>query len=151
MAVMPYTHVFPHPIEKVYAWLTDYSEDDPSLAGKAVLQERKVVEREADRIVLDVKNNIRGRGLRGRAEVRLFPKEFRYEARSLHGDGKAILYTYQLTSLGPEKTRLDVRYGTRVRTLKRRVQFWLVMPFVKNEVRTMWRNLEAAMTRDLKA
>lgn len=141
---------FPHPAEDCYRWLTDYSDEDPRLAG-AVLKERRVLERHDDRVVLEVHNEVLGRPMRGRGEVRLFPGELRYEARSLEGDGGAILYTYQLTPLGPARTRLEVRYGTRVRRVSRWLQIVLARPIIRRRLHRMWDGFARAMDADLRA
>lgn len=140
---------FPHPIDDVYAWLTDYQDDDPAIAG-TVIEERSVIERHPDRVVMRVKNVIAGKPMKGLAEVRLSPKEYRYEARSLEGDKGAILYTYQLTSLGPSRTRLDVSYKTRVRRFTRRLQVRLATPIIRRQLHRMWDGFTEAMARDLR-
>lgn len=148
LVVIPFTREFPHRAEDVYAWLTDYTDEDPGLTD-AILRKRRVIERHADRVVMEVENHVAGRPIRGRAEVRLFPRELRYEARSLEGDGGAILYTYQLTAVASDRTRLDVRYGTRVRKASRRWRMALARPIIHWHLRRMWSGFAAAMARDL--
>lgn len=150
MVDIPYAREFPHPIGDCFAWLTDYSEADPSLTS-AVLKGRRVVERNADRVILEVDNVIAGRPARGRAEVRLFPAEHRYEARSLHGDGGAILYTYELTALGPNRTRLEVHYLTRVRRVWGWLKLTVAKPLAKRDIARMWDGFAASMAKDLAA
>ncbi len=148
MVVIPYTREFPHPARACFDWLTDYSDQDPSLTSE-IVKGRSVVSREGDRIVLDVDTDLFGRRVKGRAEVRVYPDELRYEARSLHGDGKGVLYEYQLTELAPGRTRFEVRYGTRVRRLRPRIMMMLAQPFIKRRIHTMWEGFAAAMAADL--
>lgn len=150
MVDIPYSRVFPHPIDACYAWLTDYQDDDPAIAGD-IIKERSVQERGPERVVMRVKNVLAGRSLSGMAEVLLHPKEYRYEARSLEGDRGAIHYTYQLTALGASRTRLEVHYRTRARKFSSRLKIILARPFVQRQVARMWDGFAAAMDRDLAA
>ncbi len=150
MVDIPYEREFPHAIDSCYEWLTDYTDKDPSLTPE-ILRNRRVIERHPDRVIMDVENVFLGRALKGRAEVKLYPKEHRYEARSLHGDGKAILYTYQLTPLAPNRTRLEIHYKTRVRKLGRRLQLRILRPLIRTRIHRMWEGFATAMANDLAA
>lgn len=146
-----YSREFPYDAKACYQWLTDYGEDDPALAGWTILQERRVVERTSERVVMEVHNDVLGFSMKGRAEVRFFPDELRYEARPLHGDGKGLLYTYELTPVAPDRTRLDVRYGHRAKTLRRFVQLHVARPAASRRIARMWEHFADAMARDLQA
>jgi len=150
MVDIAYSHVFAHDAKACYEWLTDYSEDDPSYTP-TIVTGRQVLERSPDRVVLHAKNDIMGRRAEGRAEIRLFPDELRYEARSLEGDGGAIHYRYHLTPLADGRTRLDVTYGTRVRKPSRWLAINLGRPAVKRQLRQMWLGFESQMDKDLAA
>lgn len=143
-----YSREFPHPAEDCYRWLTDYQDHDPELAGD-ILRERKVLERGEARVVMEVSNEIMGRAMRGRAEVRLFPAELRYEARPLHGDGGGLLYTYKVTPVGPTRARLDVRYGHRAKQWSRWLQLQLARPAATRRIARMWDGFARAMASDL--
>lgn len=146
-----YAREFPHSAEECYQWLTDYQDHDPDLAQGHILREREVVERTPERVVMRVRNDFMGRAMKGRAEIRLFPEALRYEARPLDGDGGGLLYTYQLTPLGPSRARLDVAYGHRARRVKRWVQLQLARPAAMRKIGKMWDGFAAAMQRDLGA
>jgi hypothetical protein len=145
---VPHVRILPHPIDAAYAWLTDFKDDDASLAG-AIIQKR-TVERRADGVtVLDAHNITLGQHARGRAEVRLFPAEYRWEARLFEGAGRGSVYTYALSSLPEGRTRLEVHYRIRARRLRRRLLLWVAKPLISREVRKMWDGFAAAMRRDL--
>lgn len=144
---IPYTREFPFPIDACYAWLTDYQEDDPQRAG-AIIHGRKVLERTPERVLLEVDNTTMGARMSGQAEVRLFPKEYRWEAHGT-GRGRGVLYKYQLTPLGPDRTRLEVHYTHRVKRWRTRLVMTLGRPLIRRELDTMWDGFAASMAKDL--
>ena len=145
---VPHVRVLPHPVDQAYAWLTDFTDHDATLAG-AIIQKRTVERRADGVIVLDAHNVTLGRHARGRAEVHLFPAEHRWEARIFEGAGRGSVYTYALTPLPDGRTRLDVHYRIRARRLRRRVFLRLVKPLIAREIRKMWDGFVGAMGRDL--
>ncbi|MEA3201750.1 MAG: hypothetical protein QOE90_3178 [Thermoplasmata archaeon] len=144
-----YRREFPHGAQECYRWLTDYQDHDPDLANRNILQERQVESRSPERVVMRVRNDVLGRSMAGRAEVRLFPEELRYEARPLEGDGGGLLYTYRLTPLGPGRARLEVAYGHRARKLKRWLQLQLARLAALRRIARMWDGFADAMAKDL--
>lgn len=146
---VPHVRVLPHPIDAAYQWLTDYRDDDADLAGAIV--KKRTVERRPDGVILLEGHNVTlGQPARGRAEVHLFPDQKRWEARIFEGSGRGSVYTYALTPLGPDKTRLEVHYRIRARRWSRRVMLTLAKPLIKREISKMWDGFVAAMGRDLR-
>lgn len=145
---VPHVRILPHPIDAAYAWLTDYRDDDAALAG-AIIQERGVERRADGVIVLSGHNVTLGQHARGRAEVHLFPAEYRWEARIFEGSGRGSVYTYALTPLPDGRTRLEVHYRIRARRLRKRLLLWVVKPLISREVRKMWDGFAGAMGREL--
>lgn len=145
---IPYTREFPHPIEQCYAWLTDYTDRDPSLTH-AVLKERRVLERTPERVLLEVRNEVMGADLAGQAEVLLHPEEFWYEAKGL-GRGKGVHYVYRLAPLGPSRTRLDVHYTHRTKRFGTAARMMLARPLIRRQLGKMWDGLAASMAKDLR-
>lgn len=146
---IPYSRELPHPIDAAYAWLTDYEDADAQRAG-AVVHERRVVKRDDDVVVLEGHNVVLGRHARGKAEVRLFPSERRWQATIVEGNGRGSVYEYQLTPTD-RGCRLDVRYRVRARRWRARVLVRLTRPFVRREIARMWDGFAAAMARELPA
>jgi len=145
-----YRRTFPHDVARVYAWLTDYRDDDHERAG-AIVQRRTVLRREGDVVLLEGHNVTLGRHARGQAEVRLFPEERRWEARILSGNGRGSVYTYRLTPTPSGHARLEVHYKTCVRRLKGLLLLNLARPAIKREVARMWDGFAEAMEKDLAA
>lgn len=145
---VPHVRILPHPIDAAYAWLTDYRDDDADLAG-AIIQKRTVERRPDGVIVLEGHNVTLGQKARGKAEVHLFPEQYRWEARLFEGSGRGSLYTYALTPMPDGRTRLEVHYKIRAKRLRRRITLWFAKPLIKREIRKMWDGFAEAMGRDL--
>lgn len=144
---IPYRRQFPYPLPAVYAWLTDYQDDDAEKAG-AIIRRRSVVSREPGRIVLEGELETLGRRAPGRAEVLLHPPD-RWEARFLAGPLKGSVYEYRLTPVAPGRTRLDALYRARARRPSRRLLIRLLRPFIRREIHRMWNGFAKAMDADL--
>jgi hypothetical protein len=145
-----YRRTFPHDVQRVYAWLTDYQDDDHARAG-AIVQKRTVLKREGNVVLLEGHNVNLGRHAKGQAEVRLFPEETRWEARIVSGNGRGSVYTYKLTPAPGGHAHLEVHYKTCVRRLKGFLLLHLARPAIKREVGRMWDGFAEAMARDLRA
>lgn len=99
------TETFDAPKEYVFAWCTDFREDDGKFLGSKT--ERKILEKTPERVVWRVRHKD-GKGFtEGVRAVWLDPPN------SWHldtcGDGREV-GDYRLTSLGKKRTRLDMRF-----------------------------------------
>jgi len=99
------SETFDAPIDYVFAWCTDFREDDPKLIGSKTF--RKILEKTPEHVVWRVRYKD-GKGFsEGVRAVWLNPP------KSWHldtcGDGREV-GDYKLTSLGKSKTRLDMKY-----------------------------------------
>ena len=145
---VPYVREFPYPVERAFAWLTDYADDDHERAG-AIVRKREVLKREGNVVKLRGENEMRGMLLKGQADIHLFPAEHRWEARFIEGAGRGSLYTYQLTPTAKGGSRLEVHYGIRARRFASKLKVWLAKPIIKREIHQMWDGFDAAMKREL--
>ncbi len=100
------TTTFNAPQEYVFAWCTDFREDDPKkyLGSKT---ERKIIEKSAERVIWRVRYKD-GKGFQeGVRAVWLYPPNGWH--LDTCGDGREV-GDYKLTSLGKSKTRLDMKF-----------------------------------------
>lgn len=142
-----YERDLPHSIGEAYAWLTDFTDEDPTLTD-AIVEKRPVLERSEDRVLLEGTLNLLGKRGTGKAEVRLFPPD-RWEAHFIEGRGRGSVYEYRLVPRGPEGCRLVVDYRVRVKRFRGWLQVTLAKPAVRREIHRMWDGFCAAMARDL--
>lgn len=136
-----------HPLEEAFDWLTDYRDDDADRAG-AIIQDRKVVERSEDRIVLDGELETMGRVVEGRAEVELDPPDTWTAHLYDQKDRPTGTYRYHLEDDG-EGCRLVVDYEMVAPKLKHKAMLWLGKPLVRRRLDKMWAGFEEAMDAEL--
>lgn len=139
------TRHFPYPVERAYAWLTDYRDDDPSLTT-AVVKRRDVVKKDGDTVEMDVELLTLGRPMKGRAVVRLDPARHRWTAEAAGG---RMRYEYQLTPAPDGGSRLEVHYRVASRRWTRRLALRLARPRIRRELHVMWDGFTDAMRREL--
>lgn len=143
------SRTFPYPVEKTFAWLTDYQDDDPGRTT-AVVKRRPVIARTKDKVTLEGEIELLGsRGI-GKVEVSLMPPDH-YVANIIEGAGRGSVYDYKLTPVPGGKSRLDVNYRIRVKRWKSRIRVTLAKPFAKRRLNVMWDGFEAAMKKDFDA
>lgn len=99
------SETFNAPIEYVFAWCTDFREDDNKYTGSKTV--RKILEKTPERVIWHVRYK-EGKGFaEGVRAVWLNPP------KSWHldtcGDGREVA-DYELTPLGKSKTRLDMKF-----------------------------------------
>lgn len=142
---------FPYPVEKAYAWLTDYQDDDHARAG-AIIKKRIVIRKELDKDGRPVEFELEGEletlgqsSGTGRALIHLWPDEKRWQAEL--GGGRWI-YDYKLvpTKKG-SRIVIDYRFGSK--RLRRRVLLTLTKPLIRRELNKMWDGFAAAMQKEL--
>jgi hypothetical protein len=131
---------FRAPLPYVYAWCTDYATDDADREKEEYT--RKLISRTSRRVVLeDLVDSPKGWNW-ARHEVTLFPPD-RWHSDSV-GSHRSVWIDYALTALGPERTRLDVRW--------RREPTFLGAPVSKTRLERSakqgWDNFAHALDRD---
>jgi hypothetical protein len=94
------------PLQFVYDWCTDYRDSDPKITGSK--SKRKILLKNRHRVVYVVNYRSRGKQRSAVDVVTLYPP------RAWHldftGDEDDEIGDYVLTSLGPRKTRLDMKF-----------------------------------------
>ena len=109
---MPETHsyhlsrVFNAPLKFVYEWCTDYREDDNQITGSKT--QRKILQKTTRRVIYLSAYEREGKMITGVNIVTLQPPNgwtLEYLGEEEDETGK-----YQLTRLGPRKTRLDMTF-----------------------------------------
>lgn len=143
----PYVRTFPQPVDTAYAWLTDYQDDDHTLAG-AIIKRRDVIKREGNVVVLDGELETLGRRGKGIAEVHLFPEERRWIARLAGGRS---VYDYRLTPAEGGGARLEVHYRIGARKWTQRLLLRLARRKALAEIDRMWEGFAQAMAKELAA
>jgi hypothetical protein len=145
---VPYSRVFPFPLEATYAWLTDYRDDDPARTD-AVVKRRPVLKREPGKVTMEGELELFGSFGTGVVEVALDPPAH-YVATIVQGRGRGCVFDYRLTSV-PGGTRLDVDYQIRVKRWSSRLRVALGKPLLRREIHRMWDGFAASMQRELGA
>jgi hypothetical protein len=100
---------FNAPLLYVYAWCTDFSPVDPQLAGEDY--ERRILSRTPRKVVYENLARQPKGWVWSRYDVRLVPPR-RWYLRST-GNYRRVEAEYELTSLGRERTRLDLEIRRR--------------------------------------
>ncbi len=99
------TQTFDAPLDYVFAWCTDFREDDNKLIGSKTV--RTILEKSAERVIWRVRYK-EGRCFKeGVRAVWLHPPDS-WQLDTC-GDGREV-GDYKLTPLGKSKTRLDMRF-----------------------------------------
>jgi hypothetical protein len=139
---------FRHAPDAAYGWLTDFRADDGAIAG-ALIEGRDRVAREGDvvRMATRIKRPLGSVRVREQ-EVRLFPRERRWESRIVAGYGQGSLHRYQVVP-APEGSALEVRYGFAAASPMRAALLRAGRPLLARQLHRMWDGFEAAMDRDL--
>lgn len=142
-----YERVFGHPLEATFDWLTDYRDDDAERAG-AIIQDREILERGEDEIVLEGKLKTLGRVRHGRARVELDPPDAWIAHLEDRKGRPAGRYEYELHE-HPEGCRLTVDYHVAAPRLRDRVVLWAARPLARREIDEMWDGFADAMSDEL--
>ncbi|MFI5450384.1 MAG: hypothetical protein ACHQ03_11545 [Candidatus Bathyarchaeia archaeon] len=94
------------PLRFVYDWCTDYRESDPKITGSK--SKRKILLKNNHRVVYVVNYRSRGKPKSAVDVVTLYPPKAWH--LDFTGDEDDEVGDYALTSLGPRKTRLDMKF-----------------------------------------
>lgn len=145
-----YERVLEHPLEPTFDWLTDYRDDDADRTG-AIIQDRRVLERNEDEILLEGELETLGRVREGRARVELDPPNNRWVAHLEDPKGRpAGRYEYELEE-HPRGCRLTVDYHVVTPRLRDKLMLWVTRPLARREIDTMWDGFAEAMDDELGA
>jgi hypothetical protein len=139
------TAEFRAPIEYVFAWCTDYRPDDARREKDTY--ERRIVSRAPNQVVYeDLSDDDDGGWRWSRHTVTLRPPN-RWHSDSV-GSHRELSIDYALTALGPERTRLDLRWRRRPTALgPRRVS----KRTTERSTTRAWGNFAAVLERDYRA
>lgn len=144
---IPYRREIDHPIPQAYEWLTDYRDDDPERAG-AMIVERRPVEEDEDRVVLEGALEILGRRRPGRAVVDLDPPDH-WQAKLFDAEDRPTgVYDYRLEPRD-DGCELVVDYRVAAPKLKHKLLLTLGRPWIRREIDEMWDGFVEAMDREL--
>ncbi len=142
-----YTRVFEHPREEAFAWLTDYRADDVERAG-GIIEDRTVLQRHENEILLEGELSTLGRVQRGRARIELEPPSrwiAHLEDRKGRDSGR---FEYELAD-HPEGCKLSVVYNLAAPRLRHKLMLWTGKLLIRREIDRMWDGFADAMDREL--
>ncbi len=133
------------PIDFVFRWCTDYRADDARRERERYA--RRVLERSRRRVVYeDLEDAPAGGWSWSRYEVALLPPD-RWTASSVGSHRRAEL-DYRLTRLGPERTRLDLRW---TRWPSRLAPARVARRSYERATALAWKHFAAAAEKDYRA
>jgi hypothetical protein len=127
------------PLSFVYAWCTDFRENDPKITG----QKRRIsiLERNAQRIIMSVRYTSHGRIMTAARIVTFKPPNAWH--LDWIGDEHDETGDYELTSLRSRKTRLTVTFKVKNKNPKSLAR----LAFLKN-INEVWDKYVAALEKD---
>lgn len=134
-------------LDDAFAWLTDYRDDDADRTD-AIIEDRRVIERGPERILLEGKLETLGRRIDGTAEVTLNPPDA-WTAKLYDTKNRPSgVYEYRLE---PREVgcHLIVDYQFVAPKLKHKLMFTLSKPFIKRELDKMWEGFHEAMNEEV--
>jgi len=148
-AVFEYERFFPVPVERAYAWLTDFRDDDVERAKAGLVHARRVVERSKTRVVYDGAIRAMGRIVPSRTEVDLAPPD-RWESRVIEGPRTGSSNSYRLLP-SPGGCTLRITYRVVSRDPLTRIALRVARPLVRREFERMWDGFSASMRQEMGA
>lgn len=142
-----YERALSHSVEDAFAWLTDYEDTDPERAG-AIIEGRRVLEADEDRIVLEGQLESLGRRMDGTAVVKLDPPDH-WRAQLYDTEGRPSgVYDYRLEER-ETGSHLVIDYEFVAPKLKHKLIYHLGKPLIRRELDKMWDGFEAAMDEEI--
>jgi len=127
------------PLRFVYDWCTDYRESDPKITGSK--SKRKILLKNKSRVVYVVNYRSRGKSRSAVDVVTLYPPKGWH--LDFTGDEDDEIGDYVLTSLGPRKTRLDMKFKEHYKINRAPTQAQDV-----KAIHEVWDKYVAALERD---
>lgn len=138
--------VFHAPLSFAYAWCTDYSPDDPKIAGedKAFGLQRRVVTRTPEQVVFENLYDHGGGWAWERHTVNLLPPD-RWRSHG-YGNYHEAHLDYHLTELPRNRTLFDMRWVSRPTGLSTGPR--TPREIIEHSVERLWRTRGKALERD---
>jgi len=127
------------PLRFVYDWCTDYRESDPKITGSK--SKRKILLKNKRRVVYVVNYRSQGKSRSAVDVVTLYPPKAWH--LDFTGDEDDEIGDYVLTSLGPRKTRLDMKFKEHYKIRKAPTKAQDV-----KQIHEIWGKYVAALERD---
>jgi len=127
------------PFGFVYDWCTDYRESDPKITGSK--SKRKILLKNKRRVVYVVNYRSQGKSRSAVDVVTLYPPKAWH--LDFTGDEDDEIGDYVLTSLGPRKTRLDMKFKEHYKIRKAPTKAQDV-----KQIHEIWDKYVAALERD---
>jgi hypothetical protein len=127
------------PLRYVYEWCTDYREDDNRITGSKT--QFSILQKTNRRVIYLSTSKWQGKVMVGVKMVTLRPPNAWYLDQV--GQVEDAIGIYTLTRLGPEKTRLDMRF-----TEKYKVRDAPTKEQDRNAIARMWDKYAAALEKD---
>lgn len=140
----------PHPPAVAYAWLTDFDERDAERAQRAVVTERRVVEREGNRLKMEGVIEVAGAHIPGHVVVDLAPPAS-WHAKLYDRKSRLVTFNdYRVEPDGRGGSWLHIDYHFVLPKWKHRLRYHLVGKRVlRRELTRMWAGFERAMEGEL--
>jgi hypothetical protein len=136
---------FHAPLDFVFRWCTDYRADDARREKEQYL--RRIVSRTRRRVIYEDLSDHEGGGWSWtRHDVTLRPPD-RWTSVSV-GSHRTLTLDYRLTRLGPERTRLDLRWSRRSTGLG---EARVAPASYQQGSAQNWKNFGAALEKDYRA
>jgi len=129
------------PIKFAFKWCTDFRDTDPNITGSG--NKRKILEKTKARVIYTISYKSGRRTLHAVNIVTLHPP------RSWHLDSRGEeddeVGEYALSSLGPSKTKLDMKF----------TEYWKTRDYPSNteyieQIHDVWNKYAAALEKDYK-
>lgn len=130
------------PLKFVYNWCTDYREDDPELTGSKA--QVRILQKTTRRVIWVRTLERDGKTLTAVKMVTLRPPTAWYLDQV--GDDEDAIGVYRLTRVGPEKTRLEMKF-----TEKYKISDVPTKEEDKRQTDRMWDKYVAALEKDYAA
>jgi hypothetical protein len=127
------------PLHFVYDWCTDYKESDPKITGSK--SKRKILLKSKHRVVYVMNYKSHGKLKSAVDVVTLYPPKAWH--LDFTGDEDDEVGDYALTSLGPRKTRLDMKFQEHYKISKAPTQAQDV-----KHTHEIWNKYVVALERD---
>ncbi|MGC4115132.1 MAG: hypothetical protein QM765_11095 [Myxococcales bacterium] len=140
-----FTQRFRLPAREVYAWATDFSQDDPDVMGLS--GSRRVEHLAPDTVLLTDRFGPQGKRVTKKKLVRLYPERMSWTNTHLAGPNRHSQFLYELVSDGPRACHLvftgsQVNYPAKAPSAK---ELKAMVDQVREDDAALWKRLAAAL------